>query len=88
MMGLVSLLTDASSEMVYPVLPLFLANVLGAPVSAIGLIESLAEAAASFMKVGSGWLSDRVGRRKPLIALGYTMSNLAKPFLALSATWP
>ncbi|MHB1019025.1 MAG: MFS transporter [Coriobacteriia bacterium] len=88
MMGLVSLLTDASSEMVYPVLPLFLANVLGAPVSAIGLIESLAEAAASFMKVGSGWLSDRVGRRKPLIALGYTMSNLAKPFLALSASWP
>jgi MFS family permease len=88
MMGLVSLLTDASSEMVYPVLPLFLANVLGAPVAAIGLIESLAEAAASFMKVGSGWLSDRVGRRKPLIALGYTMSNLAKPFLALSASWP
>ncbi|MBN2247893.1 MAG: MFS transporter [Coriobacteriia bacterium] len=88
MMGLVSLLTDASSEMVYPVLPLFLANVLGAPVAAIGLIESLAEAAASFTKVGSGWLSDRVGRRKPLIALGYTMSNMAKPLLALSATWP
>jgi len=88
MMGLVSLLTDASSEMVYPVLPLFLANVLGAPVAAIGLIESLAEATAAFMKVGSGWLSDRVGRRKPLIALGYSLSNLAKPFLALSATWP
>jgi len=88
MMGIVSLLTDASSEMVYPVLPLFLANVLGAPVSAIGLIESLAEAAASFMKVGSGWLSDHVGRRKPLIALGYSLSNLAKPVLALTATWP
>jgi MFS family permease len=88
MMGIVSLLTDASSEMVYPVLPLFLANVLGAPVSAIGLIESLAEAAASFMKVGSGWLSDRVGRRKPLIALGYTLSNLTKPILALSQVWP
>lgn len=87
-MGLVSLLTDASSEMVYPVLPLFLANVLGAPVAAIGLIESLAEAAASFVKIGSGWFSDRIGRRKPLIALGYTMSNLAKPFLALSAGWP
>ena len=87
-MGVVSLLTDASSEMVYPVLPLFLANVLGAPVAAIGLIESLAEATASFMKIGSGWLSDRVGRRKPLIALGYTLSNLAKPVLALSATWP
>lgn len=88
MMGVVSLLTDASSEMVYPVLPLFLVNVLGAPVSAIGLIESLAEAAASFMKLASGWLSDHVGRRKPLIALGYTLSNLVKPVLALTQTWP
>lgn len=88
MMGLVSLLTDASSEMVYPVLPLFLSNVLGAPVAAIGLIESVAEAAASFTKVGSGWLSDRVGRRKPLIALGYALSNVAKPVLALTSSWP
>jgi MFS family permease len=88
MMGVVSLLTDASSEMIYPVLPLFLANVIGAPVSAIGLIESIAEAAASFMKVGSGWLSDHVGRRKPLIALGYTLSNVAKPVLAFTSTWP
>jgi MFS family permease len=88
MMGVVSLLTDASSEMVYPVLPLFLANVLGAPVAAIGLIESLAEAAASFMKLGSGWLSDRVGRRKPLVAVGYTLSNLVKPVLALTQSWP
>jgi MFS family permease len=87
-MGVVSLLTDASSEMVYPVLPLFLANVLGAPVAAIGLIESLAEATAAFMKIGSGWLSDRVGRRKPLVAAGYTLSNLAKPLLAISASWP
>lgn len=88
MMGVVSLLTDASSEMVYPVLPLFLANVLGAPVAAIGLIESLAEAAASFMKVGSGWLSDRVGRRKPLIAAGYGLSNVVKPVLAFTTGWP
>ncbi|MBN1193339.1 MAG: MFS transporter, partial [Coriobacteriia bacterium] len=82
------LLTDASSEMVYSILPLFLANVLGAPVAAIGLIESLAEATASFMKLGSGWLSDRVGRRKPLIASGYALSNIAKPVIALSASWP
>lgn len=88
MMGVVSLLTDASSEMVYPVLPLFLANVLGAPVAAIGLIESLAEATASFMKLGSGWLSDRLGRRKPLVALGYSLSNLVKPVLALTQSWP
>ncbi len=58
-LGIVSLLTDASSESVYPVLPLFLVNVLGAPVAVIGLIESLAEATASIMKVFSGWLSDR-----------------------------
>jgi MFS family permease len=87
-LGAVSLLTDASSEMVYPVLPLFLANVLGAPVTAIGFIESVAEATASFLKVFSGWLSDRVGRRRPLIALGYTLSNAAKPLLALTASWP
>ena len=86
-LGAVSLLTDASSEMVYPVLPLFLANVLGAPVAAIGLIESIAEATASFLKVFSGWLSDRVGRRRPLIALGYTISNATKPLLALTASW-
>jgi MFS family permease len=87
-LGLVSLLTDASSEMVYPILPLFLANVLHAPVSAIGLIESLAEATASFVKVASGRLSDRIQRRRPLVALGYTLSNLVKPLLALVPGWP
>jgi MFS family permease len=87
-LGIVSLLTDASSEMVYPILPLFLANVLGAPVTAIGIIESVAETTASLMKVLSGWLSDRVGRRRPLIALGYTLSNLVKPLLALTGSWP
>jgi len=87
-LGIVSLLTDASSEMVYPILPLFLANVLGAPVTAIGIIESVAETTASLMKVFSGWLSDRVGRRRPLIALGYSMSNLVKPLLALTGSWP
>lgn len=87
-LGLVSLLTDASSEMVYPVLPLFLANVLHAPVSAIGLIESLAEATASLVKVASGRLSDRLRRRRPLIALGYGLSNVVKPFMALVPGWP
>jgi MFS family permease len=88
MLGLVSLLTDASSEMVYPILPLFLANVLHAPVSAIGLIESLAEATASFVKVASGRLSDRLRRRRPLVAVGYTLSNVVKPLLALAPGWP
>ena len=87
-LGLVSLLTDASSEMVYPVLPLFLVNVLHAPVSAIGLIESLAEATASLVKVASGRLSDRLQRRRPLIALGYGLSNVVKPLLAFAPGWP
>jgi MFS family permease len=87
-LGIVSLLTDASSEMVYPILPLFLANVLHAPVTAIGFIESIAEATASLTKVFSGWLSDRLGRRKTLVAAGYTVSNIIKPLLAISASWP
>ncbi|HLN61742.1 MAG TPA: MFS transporter, partial [Symbiobacteriaceae bacterium] len=85
--GLVSLLTDISSEMLVPVLPLFLANVLGAPAAAIGLIEGLAEATASIMKAFSGWLSARLGRRKPLMALGYGLSNFLKPLLGLAAGW-
>ncbi len=87
-LGIVSLLTDASSESVYPVLPLFLVNVLGAPVAVIGLIESLAEATASIMKVFSGWLSDRVGRRRPLVLLGYALSNVTKPVFAIAPSWP
>lgn len=87
-LGLVSLLTDASSEAVYPVLPLFLTNVIGAPVAAIGLIESLAEGTAALAKIFSGRLSDRLGRRRPLVLLGYSLSNLVKPALALVPSWP
>jgi len=87
-LGIVSLLTDVSSEAIYPILPLFLANVLGVPVTVIGLIESLAEATSSITRVYSGWLSDRIGRRRPLVLLGYSLSNLAKPVLALAPSWP
>lgn len=87
-MGAVSLLTDASSEMVYWILPLFLTQVLKAPVSVVGVIESVAEATSSLTKVLSGWVSDRVGRRRPLIVLGYSLSNVMKPLLALAAGWP
>ncbi|MGE5674533.1 MAG: MFS transporter [Mycobacterium leprae] len=85
--GIVSLFTDISSEMLVPVLPLFLANVLHAPVEAIGLIEGVAEFFSSIMKAISGWLSDRFGRRKPLMALGYGLSNILKPMLGLTAGW-
>lgn len=87
-LGLVSLLTDISSEMVYPLLPLFLANVLGVTIPLIGLIEGIAESTASLMKVVSGWLSDRSGRRKPFVWFGYGLSSVMKPLFALStAGW-
>lgn len=86
--GVVSLLTDVSSEMIVPVLPLFLTMVLGAPVVAVGLIEGVAESTASVLRVFSGWLSDRTGKRKPLILAGYGLSNLTKPLLALATAWP
>jgi MFS family permease len=85
--GVVSLLTDISSEMLVPVLPLFLANVLGAPAGAIGLIEGAAETTASLMKAFSGWFSDRIGKRKPLMVLGYGFSNVLKPLMGFATVW-
>lgn len=86
--GLVSLFTDISSEMIYPILPLFLMNVLGAGVTVVGLIEGVGEATASLLKLISGWISDRTGRRKPLMLIGYGLSDLTKPLLALATAWP
>jgi len=84
---LTSLLTDVSSEMLINLVPLYLFNVLGVRTSVIGLIEGIAEATASLLKVFSGWQSDRTRRRKPLTVLGYGVSALAKPFFALVTTW-
>jgi MFS family permease len=88
-LGLVSLLTDISSEMIHSVLPLFLVLQLGAAVSTVGLIEGIAEATASVLKVFSGALSDYLGKRKALTVLGYGLSTFVKPlfFLATSPTW-
>ena len=82
-----SFLTDISSEMIFNLLPLFLANVLGVRTSVIGLIEGLAETTASLLKVFSGWLSDRIGRRKGMAVLGYALSAAAKPFLIGVSSW-
>ncbi len=82
--GVVSLLTDVSSEMIYPLLPLFLSTVLGVSIPFIGLIEGIAESTASLMKVVSGWLSDRSRRRKPFVWIGYGLSTVMKPLFALS----
>ncbi len=86
--GLVSFFMDVSSEMIYPLVPLFLANMLGVNKSLIGLIEGIAESTASTLKVFSGWLSDRMGRRKHLMALGYAISTLSRPIVATAGAWP
>ena len=85
--GLVSFFMDVSSEMIYPLVPLFLANVLGVNKSVIGLIEGIAESTASLLKVFSGWFSDRIGNRKWLMAAGYGISTLSRPIVALSTGW-
>jgi len=87
LLGVVSGLTDISSEMLYPVVPVFLTSVLGAPMRVVGLIEGVAEATASFVKILGGRLSDRTGKRKPFVVAGYSLSAVSKPLLALSATW-
>jgi MFS family permease len=84
-LGLVSLLTDASSEMIYPLLPSFLTGVLGAGPAFVGLVEGLAESVASLAKVVSGAVSDRMRRRKPLIVGGYSLSSCARPLVAVAA---
>ena len=86
-LGIVSLLTDMSSEMIYPILPLFLTSI-GASVLVIGLIEGASETTASLIKVVSGWYSDRYRRRKPFITSGYGTSTVMKPVLYLAtASW-
>jgi MFS family permease len=82
-----SFLTDVSSEMVLNLIPLFLANVLGVRTAIVGLIEGVAETTASLLKVYSGALSDRLGKRKWLTVAGYGLSTLAKPFLYFATTW-
>lgn len=85
--GFTSFFMDISSDMVLNILPLFLANVLGVQTSVIGLIEGLAEATASILKMFSGWLSDKLQGRKWLAVLGYALSALSKPFFFLANTW-
>ncbi|HEV2864215.1 MAG TPA: MFS transporter [Pyrinomonadaceae bacterium] len=86
--SLVSLLNDASSEIVYPILPLFLALALGASPFAIGLIEGGAESVSSLLKLFSGYFSDRRGRRKGLVVFGYGLAGLMRPLLAFVTSWP
>lgn len=85
--GWVSFFMDVSSEMVYPLVPLFLSSTLGVSKSAVGLIEGLAEATASILKLFSGALADRFGKNKLLMGLGYGISTASRPLLALAGGW-
>ncbi len=88
-LGIASFLTDVSTEMVYPLLPLFLTSArIGASPAIVGLIEGFAESSASLLRVFSGYWSDRVQQRKPITILGYTASMVSKVLLYLAASWP
>ncbi|HVG10872.1 MAG TPA: MFS transporter [Thermoanaerobaculia bacterium] len=83
-LSVVSFLTDVASDMTYPLLPLFLSSVLGVSATAVGAIEGAAESTAALLKLASGWLSDRVRRRKPLVLLGYGIASLIRPLIGLA----
>src|SRR3954467_8328894 len=80
----VSFFTDASSEMIYPLLPVFLTTVLHASAGFLGVIEGAAETTAALLKLASGWWSDRVNKRKPLIVGGYALASLVRPLVAVA----
>ncbi len=80
----VSFLTDVSGEMIYPLVPLFLTTVLGASAGAVGVIEGLAESTAALLKLASGWISDRVAKRKPLVVFGYALAGFVRPLIGLA----
>ena len=82
----VSFFTDASSEMIYPLLPLFLTATLGASATFVGAIEGTADSVSALLKLASGWLSDRTKRRKPLVVAGYTLASAVRPLIAISQT--
>src|SRR3954471_4737319 len=82
----VSFLTDVSSEMIYPLLPVFLTTVLGANASFIGAIEGAAETTAALLKLASGWWSDRVRKRKPLVFWGYALASAMRPLVAIATS--
>src|SRR5882672_9001730 len=85
--GLVSLLNDASSEIIYPLLPVFLSLTLGASPAVIGLIEGASESVSSLLKLFAGYYSDRLGKRKAIVVFGYSLANLMRPLLAFATSW-
>ncbi|MEI6137310.1 MAG: MFS transporter, partial [Chloroflexota bacterium] len=88
LLGVTSFFADVSGEMIYPLVPIFLTATLGAPVAVVGVIEGIAESTASLVKLGSGWFSDRIGRRMPLVMSGYGLAAVGKLLLAFALAWP
>jgi MFS family permease len=86
-LGIVSGLTDISSEMLYPVIPIFLTQFLNSPMSIVGLIEGIAESTASILKIWGGYISDKFRKRKFFVVLGYFLSAISKPIMGLAYTW-
>ena len=86
-LGIVSGLTDISSEMLYPVIPIFLSTVLNANMSIIGLIEGIAEATANILKIWGGYISDKFRKRKFFVILGYSLSAISKPIMGFAHSW-
>jgi MFS family permease len=88
LLGLVSLLNDSASEMIYPLLPVFLTSTLGATPVIVGLIEGTADALSSILKLVAGWMSDRLPRRKPFIVGGYALATISRAWIAVAGRWP
>jgi len=88
MLGLVSLFTDVSTEMITPILPLFLSQILLAGPFALGMIEGVAKTTASLLQVFSGIWTDRFKHRKSIIVVGYGLSGFFRPFIGLAQSWP
>lgn len=88
LLSLTSLFSDIATESIYPLLPVYLTTILGAGALSLGLIEGLAETTAGILKLYSGKWSDRLGRRKPLVIGGYTLSAVMKPLIGLTRHWP
>src|SRR5256885_7693005 len=88
LLGWVSLATDSATEAIYPLLPFFLTQTLGAGAVSLGIVEGGAEAANSILKILSGRIADRSAKKRPLVLFGYSVSSLARPLIAVTTNWP
>ncbi len=87
-LGLVSFLNDVASEMIYPIVPIFLSSVLGVPTTIIGLIEGISDATSNLLMAVSGWVSDKVHKRKIFVEIGYSFAAISHLLMSLAFSWP